>query len=161
MFHRISSKLVTIIVAVFFVNVAVLISIVSYNFSDSIQRSNDKLLEASVNRYINYIQGNFQELATLLESISNELQDQYSKNNWEMNDIENTIKANLDASDHAAYAFLYIPKPLPNMKEHYPMYTAPNGRLMMLFKDNDVEKKGASKASSPTLGSPKERLSHA
>lgn len=106
---KIGTKLIISILCVVLLGIITLIVVVSMQVSGEIKRENRVILDQSAARYGNYIEGVINEVIALVDSNSAEFS-MIAKNNTgiKQDELESSLKSNLDASAYANYAYVYI-----------------------------------------------------
>ncbi len=110
----IGTKLVICTLAVVCVGILALSVLVSLSVDDVISKDTDDILRSNASRYANYMEGNFNEIVSLLSMSSQFIKNDFERYNWGMmpETLQTLVSEMLQNSPWSLYSYLYLPHAL-------------------------------------------------
>ena len=107
-------KLVVCTLAVVCVGILALSVLVSVSVDDVISKDTDDILRSNASRYANYMEGNFNEIVSLLSMSSQFIKNDFERYNWGImpETLQTLVGELLQNSPWSLYSYLYLPHAL-------------------------------------------------
>ncbi len=149
---RIGTKIVIIVSIAVFGGIIALSSTIMFNVSSTMIDESKRTLSINSSRYANYIQGNFEQATTALQTTGYNLIDEIDSHSIEIDMLEHTIKNMLESNAWSNYGYIHLTKPetynLPKAGNE-DFYT-PSGKFLILVDKPEANRRGASIVIEPT-----------
>ncbi|EAH4936418.1 methyl-accepting chemotaxis protein, partial [Campylobacter lari] len=146
---NIGFKLIISVSIVLILGLAMLIFIISNRVNNNITKNTEEILYITSEKYSNNIEGIFQEMISLSQSMASTLIDAFKadvKEDWDIDNITGIITNTLDNSAYANYTYMYLIDPPSYFKEESKLFLTQGGKFVMLYNDEDIYNKGGIRA---------------
>jgi len=146
---NIGLKLILSVAAVVVIGLVILVSLITQQVSQNITKNTETILASISKEYATRTQGIFSEMIALNRIISSNLTEVFrssSKENLDIDNITNIITHTFDNSAYSNFAFLYLIDPPEYFKEESKFFNTQSGKFVMLYADEEKDKKGGIKA---------------
>lgn len=148
---RIGTKIVIIISIAVFGGTIALSSTIMFNVSSTMIDESKRTLSINSSRYANYIQGNFEQATTALQTTGYNLTDELDSQTFEITALEHKIKNMLESNAWSNYGYIHLTNP----ETYFPKtdnedFFTPNDKFLILIDKPEINKRGASTIIEPT-----------
>ena len=149
---RIGTKIVIIVSIAVFVGIIALSSTIMFNVSSTMIDESKRTLSINSSRYANYIQGNFEQATTALQTTGYNLTDELGSHALEIEALERIVKNMLESNAWSNYGYIHLinPEAYHFSKEDNEDFYTPNGKFLILIDKPEANKRGVSIAIEPT-----------
>ncbi|MDE6979547.1 MAG: cache domain-containing protein, partial [Helicobacter sp.] len=148
---RIGTKIVIIVSIAVFGGTIALSSTIMFNVSSTMIDESKRTLSINSARYANYIQGNFEQAITALQTTGYNLTDEIDSQTPEIAMLEYKIKNMLESNAWSNYGYIYLTNPEAHFsKTDNEDFFTPNGKFLILIDKPEINKRGVSTIIEPT-----------
>ncbi len=148
---RIGTKIVIIVSIAVFGGTITLSSTIMFNVSSTMIDESKRTLSINSARYANYIQGNFEQAITALQTTGYNLTDEIDSQTPEIAMLEYKIKNMLESNAWSNYGYIYLTNPEAHFsKTDNEDFFTPNGKFLILIDKPEINKRGVSTIIEPT-----------
>lgn len=148
---RIGTKIVIIVSIAVFGGIIALSSTIMFNVSSTMIDESKRTLSINSSRYANYIQGNFEQAITALQTTGYNLTDELGSHALEIEALERIVKNMLESNAWSNYGYIHLTNP----ETYFPKtdnedFFTPNDKFLILIDKPEINKRGASTIIEPT-----------
>ncbi|RAX58585.1 hypothetical protein CCZ01_02025 [Helicobacter monodelphidis] len=145
---KIGTKLVVVVLMAILFGILILSAVVSYQVYHVMKTDAEEILSANASRYANYMQGNFNEVISLLASTRDVISENFQNSDESVIRLDSLKKNVIDMlknSQWSTYAYLHLLNPPQHLAEDESSFTD-SGKFMLFFDDPGFESKEQKKA---------------